>query len=237
MEFRLRDRARMTKDMDFAACPDGEPLLDGPAVRERLIDGLAVDEDGDGFLFQVSPPFDLNADTAGRGGWRYSVEARLAGRTFATIRIDVVARGEEIVLTERLPLPNTLGFAGTPPRDIEAVDRRQHFAEKLHAFTRDYGDRPNTRVKDLVDLVLLIESGLLPDTFVVDAVRHVFAVRATHEVPDRLPEPPPSWIHTYPETAGGLTETPARLDAAFDLVRGFWCTASGNGEIEQKQNG
>ncbi len=93
------------------------------------------------------------------------------GRIFTTVRIDVVVRGEEIVLTERLPLPNVLGFAGTPPRDIEAVDRRQHFAEKIHAFTRDYGDRPNTRVKDLVDLVLLIESGLPPDATTANARR------------------------------------------------------------------
>lgn len=237
MEFRLRGRARMTKDMDLAARPDGEPELDGRAVRELLIDGLAVDEDGDGFLFQVSAPVELTADAAGRGGWRFSVEARLAGKVFATIRIDVVARGEEIVLTERLPLPNTLGFAGTPPRDIEAVDRRQHFAEKLHAMTRDYGDRPNTRVKDLVDLVLLIESGLTPDASLVDAVRHVFAVRATHEVPAILPELPPSWGHTYPELAEGLTETFPRLDPAFDLVREFWREASGNSETEQKQKG
>ncbi|MFF8906308.1 nucleotidyl transferase AbiEii/AbiGii toxin family protein [Streptomyces olivaceoviridis] len=235
MEFRLRGRARTTKDMDLAARPDGESGLDGPAVRELLIDVLAVDEDKDGFLFQVSPPIELKEDTAGRGGWRFSVESRLAGRTFATVRIDVVARGEEIALTERLPLPNTLGFAGTPSRDIEAVDRRQHFAEKLHAFTRDYGDRPNTRVKDLVDLVLLIESSLVPDTSVVDAVRHVFAVRQTHEVPAVLPEPPPSWAQIYPELAEGLTDTPPRLDAALDLVRGFWCEASDNGEAEPKQ--
>ncbi|MET8713926.1 nucleotidyl transferase AbiEii/AbiGii toxin family protein [Streptomyces sp. NPDC004735] len=232
MEFRLRGRARTTKDMDLAARPDSDPGLDGPAVRELLIDVLAVDEDKDGFLFQVSPPIELKADTAGRGGWRFSVESRLAGRAFATVRIDVVARGEEIALTERLPLPNTLGFAGTPPRDIEAVDRRQHFAEKLHAFTRDYGDRPNTRVKDLV---LLIESGLVPDISVVDAVRHVFAVRATHEVPAVLPEPPPSWAQIYPELAEGLTDTPPRLDAALDLVREFWCEASDNVEAEPKQ--
>ncbi|GAA2668182.1 hypothetical protein GCM10010400_31310 [Streptomyces aculeolatus] len=235
MEFRLRGRARTTKDMDLAARPDGEPGLDGPAVRDLLIDVLAVDEDKDGFLFQVSPPVELKADTAGRGGWRFSVESRLAGRIFATVRIDVVVRGEEIALTERLPLPNTLGFAGTPPRHIEAVDRRQHFAEKLHALTRDYGDRPNTRVKDLVDLVLLIESGLVADTSVVDAVRHVFAVRATHEVPAALPEPPPNWAGIYPELAEGLTKAPPRLDAALDLARGFWREASDNGEAEPKQ--
>lgn len=171
MEFRLRDKARATKDMDLATRQDGGSGHDGATVREMLIEALSVDEDGGGFLFQVSPGVNLSVDAAGRGGWRYSVESRLAGRIFTTVRIDIVVRGEEIVLTERLPLPNVLGFAGTPPRDIEAVDRRQHFAEKIHAFTRDYGDRPNTRVKDLVDLVLLIESGLPPDATTANARR------------------------------------------------------------------
>ncbi|MFE5189420.1 hypothetical protein [Streptomyces sp. NPDC056628] len=57
-----------------------------------------------------------------------------------------------------------------------------------------------------MDLVLLIESGLVPDASVVDAVRHVFAVRATHEVPAVLPEPPPSWAQIYPELAESLTD-------------------------------
>lgn len=118
MEFRLRGRARTTKDMDLAARRDGAGL-DGPAVRELLVDALAVDEDKDGFLFQVSPPVELKADTAGRGGWRFSVESRLAGRVFATVRVDVVAREEEIALTERLPLPN-------PPPALRREAARPH---------------------------------------------------------------------------------------------------------------
>lgn len=232
MEFRLRSKARATKDLDLATRPDNEPVLDGAAVRDRLIDALSVDADQDGFLFKVSTPVDLKADAAGRGGWRFSVESRLAGRVFATIRIDVVARGEEIALTERLALPNMLEFAGTPPRDIEAVDRRQHFAEKLHALTRDYGDRPNTRVKDLVDLVLLVESGLVADEALSGAVRHVFAIRSTHKVPNELPEPPPQWTQIYPELADGLTATPPRLDAALALVRAFWAEASRSSKAE-----
>ncbi|MGH3933482.1 MAG: nucleotidyl transferase AbiEii/AbiGii toxin family protein [Pseudonocardiaceae bacterium] len=35
---------------------------------------------------------------------------------------------------------------------MEAVDLLQHFAEKLHALTREYPDRSNTRIKDLADL-------------------------------------------------------------------------------------
>jgi hypothetical protein len=226
LEFRLHSKARATKDMDLAASPDGAAsLLDGATVRDLLIDALALDEDGDSFFFRVSPPGALAADAAGRGGWRFSIESRLAGREFVTVRIDVVARGDEISRTERLPLPNMLAFAGTPDRDIEAVDRRQHFAEKIHAVTRDYGNRPNTRVKDLVDLVLLIESGLVADAAVAEAVRHVFAVRRTHPVPEKLPDPPPAWSETYPDVARGLTDLAPRLDAALDLVRGFWATA------------
>lgn len=235
LEFRLHSKARATKDMDLAACPDGGLGLDGREVRDLLIDALALDEDGDGFLFQVSPPTPLTADTAGRSGWRFSIESRLAGRTFATVRIDVVMRSEEISRLERLSLPNMLAFAGTPHREIQAVDRRQHFAEKIHAFTRDYGGRPNTRVKDLVDLVLLIESGLAADAAVVNAVRHVFAVRATHPVPDTLPDPPPAWADTYPDMAEGLTETSPRLEAALELVRGFWAAALANGNADPEQ--
>ncbi|MEU1373447.1 nucleotidyl transferase AbiEii/AbiGii toxin family protein [Streptomyces triculaminicus] len=224
MEFRFTGRARTTKDLDLAVRP--EPIgggLDGDTVRDLLIEALDRDLDADGFRFRVAAPVALKADVAGRGGWRFSVEAHLAGKVFAGIRVDVVDRGEEITLTERLPLPNTLEFAGAPSRAIEAVDRRQHFAEKLHALTRDYGDRPNTRVKDLVDLVLLAESGLSGDMDLLKAVRHVFAVRATHEVPLVLPDPPPRWRDDYPEIAGELaTGIPPTLDAAMALVRERW---------------
>lgn len=226
MEFRLTGRARTTKDLDLALRPEETCEADGIEARELLIDALSVDLDGDGFRFRVGASVPLTADAAGRGGWRFSVEAHLAGKLFAGIRVDVVDRGEEIARTERLPLPNTLDFAGTPQRAIEAVDRRQHFAEKLHAFTRDYGDRPNTRVKDPVDLVLLAEDGLAGDAVLVEVVRHVFAVRATHEVPKELPDPPPRWRDTYPGLARELaTEIPPTLDAALTLVREVWAVA------------
>ncbi len=198
MEFRLRDRARTPKDLDFATQPRDAVSRDGSAIRDLLIDALAIDTDGDMFVFQVSVPKELTADTAGRGGWRFSVGARLAGKPFTSVRVDVVVRGEEISATERLPVPNTLEFAGMPTHDIEAVDRRQHFAEKLHALIRDYGDRPNTRVKDLLDLVLLIESGLSADASLTEVVAHVFSVRATHDVPEVIVDPPREWADTYP---------------------------------------
>ncbi|MBB0245684.1 nucleotidyl transferase AbiEii/AbiGii toxin family protein [Streptomyces alkaliphilus] len=224
LEFRLRDRARATKDLDLAVRA-GE--VDGGVIREALLDALSEDPDKDWFTFRVGAPTVLAADAAGRPAWRFSVEAGLAGKPFAGIRLDVAARGEEVAATEPLPLLGVLDFAGVPARVIDAVDRRQHFAEKLHALTRDYGNRPNTRVKDLTDLVLLIENGLEPDHRLYAVVRHVFTVRATHSLPDTLPPPPPEWRHTYPRLATGLTETPPVLDAAVNLVEVFWAETTG----------
>ncbi|MGH4007562.1 MAG: nucleotidyl transferase AbiEii/AbiGii toxin family protein [Pseudonocardiaceae bacterium] len=222
LEFRLRGRARATKDLDLAVTSSS---TDGLTVREMLIDALTEDPDGDWFSFRVQEPVVLAVDGGGRGAWRFSVEAWLAGKVFAGIRLDVAARGEELAVTEQLELPGSLSFADIPARSIETVERRQHFAEKLHALTRDYGDRPNTRIKDLVDLVLLIEDGLQPDEHLVDVVRHVFTIRDTHACPATIPDPPPRWQREYPELAEGLTETASDLPSALKLLRGFWSTA------------
>jgi Nucleotidyl transferase AbiEii toxin, Type IV TA system len=222
LEFRLLDRARMTKDLDLAIHASQS---DGTEVRESLIDALAADPDQDGFAFLVGVPVALAADREGRPAWRFSVEAWLAGKLFAGVRLDIVARHEELVRTEFVQLPGTLSFAGVPARSIEAVDRLQHFAEKLHALTREYPDRSNTRIKDLADLVLLIETGLSPDRTLVDTVGHVFAVRDTHPVPVVIQDPPPAWKAGYPEIAAGLTNTSPDLTSALALVRAFWSRA------------
>lgn len=222
LEFRLQERARATKDIDFALT---EATTTGDAVREMLIDALAEDCEQDWFSYRVSPPTLLTPDKAGQGAWRYSVEAWLAGKPFSGVRVDVAAREDELAALERLQLPGVLQFAGIPPTWIDAVDQRQHFAEKLHALTRDYGDRPNTRVKDLVDLVLLIENNLRPDKSLIEVVRHVFTVRATHPYPTTIPDPPPRWRTEYPDYAIGLTESAVYLPSALTLLRGFWSTA------------
>lgn len=80
-------------------------------------------------------------------------------------------------------------------------------------------------MKDLVDLVLLIENGLRPDRELVSVTRHVFVVRATHALPLSIPGPPSSWADLYPDRAEGLTEAPADLPSALLIVLGFWATA------------
>ncbi len=219
LEVRLGDRARSTRDLDLAVRQAGE---DAEAVRDHLIDALATDPEGDGFEFRVGPAKAIDLDEAGRAGWRFAVDARLDGRTFANVRLDVVARTEEISTTDRITLRSMLAFAGFPDHEIEAVDPAQHFAEKLHAFTRPHGDRANSRVKDLPDLLLLMDQGLAPTVELLATVRHVFAVRSTHNLPTSLPDPPADWADRYATLADELALDAVSVEAAMARLRPFW---------------
>jgi hypothetical protein len=229
LELRLGGRARTTRDLDLVlrqrAEPEesGEPYH-GESVRERLIEALADDPERDGFEFRIGAARAIDVDEAGRPGRRLPVDARLDGRTFAAVRLDVVARAEEISATDRVRLHSVLAFAGFPDHEVEAVDPAQHFAEKLHAYTRPYGERPNSRVKDLPDLVLLLDGGLAPSAELLATVEHVFAARATHELPADLPDPPADWAGRYATLAEELDLAAATVDEAMALLRRFWAT-------------
>src|SRR6266545_2972671 len=229
LEVRLGDRARTTRDLDLAL---RHAARDGEAVRERLIEAVADDAEGDGFEFRISPAKAIDADDAGRPGWRFLVDARLDGRTFAKVRLDVVARPEEISTTDRVRLRSLLAFAGFPDHEVEAVDPAQHFAEKLHAFTRPHGDRANSRVKDLPDLLLLMDQGLAPTAELLATVQHVFEVRSTHDLPGTLPDPPADWTNRYATLADELGLEARTVDAAMARLRPFWTATLAAGPEE-----
>jgi fructose-specific component phosphotransferase system IIB-like protein len=101
-------------------------------------------------------------------------------------------------------LPDELAFAQIPTRTVWVADLRQQYAEKLHAITRQYHSGDSSRVRDLIDLVLLVEDGVPADTDLVNRVLHVFAIRRTHTVPDALPSPPPAWADPYAALAAEI---------------------------------
>jgi predicted ATP-dependent Lon-type protease len=94
-------------------------------------------------------------------------------------------------------------FVGVPEqggRDMIATDplpREQQFAEKLHAYTLPRHGAANTRVRDLVDMVLLVKSGTLSNDKVAEAIRVTFDRRKTHALPNTLPVPPAEWQKPY----------------------------------------
>src|SRR5579862_4781288 len=227
LELRVGDRARSTRDLDLGL---RGAQGDAAAVRELLNECLSVAREEDGFDFRVGEPTTITLDEAGRPGWRFPVEARMAGRTFANVRLDVVPRDAEVSKTLRVELPGVLDFAGLERHEVEVVDPRQHFAEKVHAFTRTYGDRPNTRVRDLPDVVLFIEDGLEPTSELLSIVSRLFEARADSAVPKELPDPPAFWQEQYPALAAELDVSAKTLDEAMTVVRTFWAALLRNKE-------
>ena len=134
------------------------------------------------------------------------------------------ARPGRFVLKGGMALDVRLAFAGMPVADVEAVDFAQHFAEKLHAYTRRYGDRENSRAKDLVDMAILIEERTDPGAALA-AARHVFAVRGLHVLPSELPDPPAFWREDYARLVQDLDMSARTVDDAMRVVRAFWAQA------------
>jgi hypothetical protein len=85
-----------------------------------------------------------------------------------------------------------LGFAGIETSQVRMIAREQQLAEKVHAYTLPRTN-PNSRVKDLVDLALLIGSGGLDQQRILDALRLTFERRGTHDLPLELLPPPADW--------------------------------------------
>lgn len=195
LEVRLSDRARATRDLDLAL------LEETHDVRALLLDELA--DGSDGFSFEVGPARPARAEDAGGTGWRLSLRCTSDGVEVATVRLDVVIRTAEIE-GAIAPLRVRAPVSGLGLDDVEvlAVDVAQHAAEKVHALTREYaGGRPSSRVKDLLDLVLLAEAGLLPDPRWKARLDGVYAARDGVTPPLTLPRPPESWRREYPSLA------------------------------------
>lgn len=218
LEVRMPDRARATRDVDLAVAPE---LAQVDVLRDAIVEALAVDEAGDRFVFALRDLRSLPAVDAGRTGWKLSIRADLDGRIFETISGDVVARTTELERTEQHRLASALAFAGVPDLEIEVVDLDHHFAEKLAAYTTDYGDRENSRVKDLADLVLLVEHGIQPTRDLHGVVDAVFAQR-NRSTPLDVPAPPASWTPTYVAIAEEIDLEARTLAAAHRAVSEFW---------------
>jgi hypothetical protein len=146
---------------------------------------------GDWFEYAIGPPvIDLTA--APYGGARYPVEARMDERIFARFHLDAGIGDVVMQPLETIICRDWLGFAGIESARVRMIAREQQFAEKIHAYTLPR-NAANSRVKDLVDLALLIRSGGLDKQRILDALHLTFERRGTHDLPGGLVPPPADW--------------------------------------------
>jgi len=213
--------ARATRDIDLTLNAGLVGGSDGLLTLQRMLQQAASRTADDWFEFQVGESM-MNLDGPPYGGERFPVRSMLGGRLFVAFHVDV-AVGD--VLLEPLRVTtgeDWLGFAGIATSPLATTSLEQQFAEKLHAYTMPHpGGRDNSRVKDLVDMVLLLDTGSLELEGVAAAVVATFRQRDGHVIPETLPDPPLSWKKPYAALA-----TACRIDvdlgAAVDHVGGYY---------------
>jgi hypothetical protein len=233
LDYRFGDRARTTRDVDLAMRGDET------SAAADLLAAQAVDL-GDFFSFaleRTGAPEGL-ADGA---AVRYHVVAELAGRVFDEFALDVGFDLPDGVEPDRLRGPDLLGFAGIEPVVVRALQLEFAVAEKVHAYTRSYGEGSlaSTRVKDLADLVLIAGGAALDALLLRSALNATFGRRATHPLPVRLPLPPAGWRVPYgrmsrdiglePDLHAGHAVAARLLDPVLtgDVMSGTWDPSAG----------
>lgn len=191
LELRLGLRTRTTKDIDLGRADDEE------AATEHLNGAAGVDL-GDFFDFEVRRTPALDAAT-GFHAVRYTVRADLDGRRFEQFPVDVAFTEAMPIQAESLFGANSLEFADVAGVQLPVVSLEQHAAEKLHAYTGTFGqdERESTRVKDLVDLVLIGELAEIDTKRLRQELAATFEQRARQPVPNVVPPPPSSWARPY----------------------------------------
>jgi len=188
--------ARTTRDLDLGL----SPITLQPDDLLAALQEAAAREMGDFFTYHIGEPT-MDLDGAPYGGSRHPVEANLDGRLFARFHLDVGMGDVQREPCEWIEPRDWLGFAGVGAGRFPTISREEHFAQKVHAYTTSRGDRANTRVKDLIDLVLFVDSGTLDQVRLSQDLASTFARRNTHSLVQVLEPPPDFWKPVFEKLA------------------------------------
>jgi hypothetical protein len=222
LEARLGLAARTTKDVDLGLRVEKQADLETLTGRLTRICASGAD---DGFVYRTISMERLAASSLGDLA-RARLECRLAGREFGQIQLDIACRAHELSETEEIELHGYLRFAGIQPPSIEVVSVTRHVAEKFHGMLMQFDDRENTRTRDLADLVILHEHGLIDPARAAAEVRRVFVERAT-DLPLALPPFPAGWLERYERIASEHDIGASTFADARALIAALWAEMFG----------
>jgi hypothetical protein len=175
LEFRLGLAARATKDVDTLFRGTFDQFI------EVMDDALA--KPFDGIEFARTEPKAIEVSTRIQKPRRFDIKLKLQGRTWRNISVEVSAdEGALGKRVERFETPSLAYFGLVTPPTTAGIAVDYQVAQKLHACTDPHSlERPNDRVRDVVDLLLLqrafYENELAPESL-VQACTDLFSARA-----------------------------------------------------------
>lgn len=204
LEVRSPLRSRTTQDLDVLFLDERLRSLSDDELADELSKMLASalrSPSDDHFSFEI---IEIKKEIGGRGteGVRFFIAARLLGQNFERFLMDVVVGDAFLDSAETAHAGRYLSGMGLRKESVPLLRRSQHFAEKLHAYTLPR-EGLNTRVKDLVDFIVLNELGEIDPGELGRAIALVFSHRGTHLPPEALPPPPVEWALPYARLASG----------------------------------
>jgi hypothetical protein len=206
-----------------AVAPDAFVLKGGLALELRLAAAL-VPEPPDPIEFAVGPnPTDpeIDGDGVRYHGCRFRVTPTIASRPFGDpFGVDVAVADAVVGAPDMLEGSDFFGRYGLTRLCVPAYPLPTHLAEKLHALTLPR-TRPNSRLKDLVDVALLSELDGHDADLLRRAFDRTFTFRASHAAPERLPEPPSEWTAQYARMQADERLSWPTLDALMRAARAF----------------
>jgi hypothetical protein len=225
-EVRYGMNARTTKDIDLALREISSDATTAEGTIQKLWEDLqeaTARDAGDHFVIRIGAP-QQEFDAPPGGGARFPVEVLLDRRTFAKFHLDVGIGDVVLGAPEWAKAEEFLAFAGISPARFKILPVAQQFAEKVHSYTLPRQSGINSRVKDLVDLVLILDRDAPAPETVKPAIQATFNHRGTHDVPVMFPAAPTTWATSFTAMAEQVYISETTIEGAVARLNSYWKT-------------
>lgn len=212
MELFFQKRARTTKDIDLHCRLEEEEIY-------QQLQSAGSSDLNDWFRFEVAAPQSENQFLQDMK--RFNVKSLLASRQFENFHVDVNSSDMLMDQPKEIDGMDLLAFAEIPPIKILCYPLTQQVAEKIHALSRTYQSGEVSRVKDVVDILLIATSERFSSRKLRDSITSTFQNRNSSDLDTSIPRINSIYSRDYASMARQIGLTIISLDEANNALKSF----------------
>jgi len=212
MELFFQKRARTTKDIDLHCRLEEEEIY-------QQLQSAGSSDLNDWFRFEVAAPQSENQFLQDMK--RFNVKSLLASRQFENFHVDVNSSDMLMDQPKEIDGMDLLAFAEIPPIKILCYPLTQQVAEKIHALSRTYQSGEVSRVKDVVDILLIASSERFSSRKLRDSITSTFQNRNSSDLDTSIPRINSIYSRDYASMARQIGLTIISLDEANNALKSF----------------